>query len=311
MFESFIGKAALGLGGTYAASALLDTFKTPEDGKGEGGVMDGFLRMIGVKGSPETKDAAKEVQTNAATERQGIFDEVLGSTTGKLAIGVAATLALKYGLPKLLKGFTADEKSDVSATNAEQTKEKGIISRGWEAITNSGNEATKAAAEHVKKNAEKERTGIYGEAWELMLARYFPMASAGMDVITTLSSFDKDPESFAGQNHFETITAFLYFLGGIAPEWANIFIQPILKLPGLKTILEYIPFKRDEWQAEIVKENPDPQKIIEMLRYIEQLAVTSGVGMRTVYEYIGGQSITEEVSKMFSEAGAKMTPSIA
>jgi len=65
------------------------------------------------------------------------------------------------------------------------------------------NPGQKEKAEKIRGDAEKERSGIFGEVWESILVRYFPGISKLMDVASSVGITDKDPETVPWQNEFE------------------------------------------------------------------------------------------------------------
>jgi hypothetical protein len=140
--------------------------------------------------------------------------------------------------------------------------------------------AQKEKAEKIRATAEKERSGIFGEVWESMLARYFPRLSKMMDIASAVGATEKDPEVVPWQNEWEAFTAFSMFV----PDFLLRYItDPFAESETFLKMLEGWPLQGKELAAKIRAEK-DPDDVIDALRMMHQdLFVTSKVSFEKAF----------------------------
>lgn len=126
----------------------------------------------------------------------------------------------------------------------------------------------------------KERNSLFGEVAESAIARWAPRRGKVADLFTSVGIKEGDPEAVRRQKEFESITAWTMFVPDFLLKKVT---QPILKIPGFKTLVEKYPL----WGKVKTKllawwENPDPDQVVNFLRIVNQDIVTGKVALQKI-----------------------------
>jgi len=154
-----------------------------------------------------------------------------------------------------------------SGSPEETEKKEGFFKTIWHKLFS--NEKTKENAEAIKENSKKEREGIFSEALESLLNRYFPNASKSMDLIKNMTG-KADAESVPWQNEFETITAMTMF----CPDFLLKYITgPISRNAIFLKLVEHWPIEGKVFGKKIAEEiqaGKNPDQVVDALRAMHQ-----------------------------------------
>lgn len=129
-------------------------------------------------------------------------------------------------------------------------------------------------AEAVKEEAEVDRSGIFGEVVESLLARHFPLLSKLMDISSTLKITDRDSEVVPWQNEFETLTAFSMFV----PDFLlKKITDPLVKSSAFMKAAENWPLVGEKWIKKLKQPKVNPDDVINVIRIMNQDVITGKV----------------------------------
>jgi hypothetical protein len=122
-------------------------------------------------------------------------------------------------------------------------------------------------AEKIKEGAQVERSGIFGEVFESLLARHFPRISKLMDLSSTIGLTRRDSEVVPWQNEFESLTAFTMFV----PDFLlRKITDPLVHSSIFMKVVEYWPALGEKWIKTLKAPNVDPDDVINVLRIMNQ-----------------------------------------
>jgi len=173
-------------------------------------------------------------------------------------------------------GF-GDKKKDKApekvGEGAKKPEEEGFVMRTLRSL------GLGKKAEKVEADAKKERSGIFGEVWESVLARHFPRLSKLLDMASTVGLTRRDKEVFSLQDEFESITAFTM----LVPDFLlRKITDPLVHSSIFMEIVEHWPTIGKGWFQDLKKANYDPDDVINVLRVMVQDLVTGKVSMDKV-----------------------------
>ncbi|HRY91592.1 MAG TPA: hypothetical protein P5229_04605 [Candidatus Gracilibacteria bacterium] len=155
-------------------------------------------------------------------------------------------------------------------------------------------------AQKTQENAEKERAGIFTEAFSSVLTRYFPnvsklttLASAGMDLAGIRK---RAPEAHPLQNEIDNILA----LTLLVPDFMlKKVTDPFVKSEKFMTLVEHWPLLPQDMVQKIKKENYDPDDVINVFRVMSQdLSSGTVVISRLIEKVFGGKGVIDTLKSV-------------
>lgn len=140
---------------------------------------------------------------------------------------------------------------------------------------------TPEAQEKLKENTEQ-RHSFLGEFFESFIARKFPMISRLLDLGSATWLKEKDPELYAMQNEFETLTALSTF---VPNSLLSKFTDPIMNQPWFTTVVKLYPLDGGIEKKILVDKNP--QAVIDFVRMLHQDIVAIVSGKKNLWDVFG------------------------
>ncbi len=127
-------------------------------------------------------------------------------------------------------------------------------------------------AKEVEHEGQKGRSGLIGEIFESFLARKYPAISKTLDLLSTGGVTDRDPEIFAWQNEFETLTALTMLVpDALLRKITDPLAQSEVFLKAVETFHEEL--------AEKIRAKKDPDDVVNALRELHQYISTGKVAV--------------------------------
>jgi len=142
------------------------------------------------------------------------------------------------------------------------------------------NSNKKELSDEVKKEVDvvdEERSSFLGEVFESFLVRKFPQATRVLDLLSATWIKESDPEIYALQNEFETLTALTTF---IPDRFLQKITDPLITTEWFKTIVDYYPLD-SELEDKILKDK-NPQAVIDFVRMLHQDVMSLFAGKNSV-----------------------------
>lgn len=139
---------------------------------------------------------------------------------------------------------------------------------------------------HSKETGEKlqefeaERSSIFWEGWESILARKFPTLGKIMDIASFVGLKDADPEEHPFQNEIEWISAMTL----LVPDFIlRRFTDPIRDQKWFQVLVKAYPLDADI-ERDIATGNPDA--VVNFIRMVHQDMISAKLGVEGVIERI-------------------------
>lgn len=130
------------------------------------------------------------------------------------------------------------------------------------------------------KEFEQERSSIFGEGWESILAHKFPTLGKLMDLASFLGLRDSDLEEHPFQNEFEGLSALTLLI----PDFLlRRFTDPIREQRWFQVLVKAYPLDA-EIEQDIQTGNPDA--IINFIRMVHQDLISAKVGISGILDRI-------------------------